>query len=107
MVGASPKLQFQGLISPSLPGIPLLVQILNPANYCLVVGICSADLDARASRPEICAGLASKTWALGRQALWELARRVGKPGLVAAPGEECMSLEREVCLEAMNRHWSF
>lgn len=107
MIEASPKLQSQGLISPSLPGIPLLVQILNPANYFPVVGICSADLDSSTSRPEICAELASKTWALGRQALWELARRAGEPGLVAAPGEERMPLEREVCLEAMNRHWSF
>lgn len=39
-----------------------------------------SGLDTGVYRPEICAELASKAWAPGRQALWELAGRVGKPG---------------------------
>lgn len=72
-----------------------------------MVGICSTGLDIPALRPEICAKLASKTQVPGRQALWELAWRAGEPGQAAAPGEGSTPLEREVCLEAMNRHWSF
>lgn len=53
---------------------------LLSAKSWLVAGICSVGLDASASRPEICAELATKTWAPGRRALWELAERVKEPG---------------------------
>lgn len=53
---------------------------LLSAKSWLVAGICFVGLDASASRPEICVALASKTWAPGRQALWELAERVKESG---------------------------
>lgn len=53
---------------------------LLSAKSWLVAGICSAGLDASASRPEICVELASKTWAPGRQALWELPEGVKESG---------------------------
>lgn len=105
---ASPKVQSQGpelslLTWHPTPGLaPLL-----PANGWLVVGVCSAGLDTGGNRPEICEELASKSWAPGRPALWESAGMAGEPGQAAAPAEGSMPLEREVCLEAMNRHWSF
>lgn len=54
---------------------------LLSAKSWLVAGICSVGLDASTSRPEICVELASKTWAPGRQALWELVERVRESGI--------------------------
>lgn len=80
-VGASPRRQPQGPSSHSLPGIPVLGPAPLPsAKSWLVAGICSVDLDASTSGPEICVELASKTWTPGRRALWELAERVKEPG---------------------------
>lgn len=68
-----------GLSLPAWCPTPCPVSLL-PANCRLVVGDCSAGLDPRACRPEICAELPSKDRAPGMQALWELVGRVGKPG---------------------------
>lgn len=81
VVGASPRSQPQGPSSHSLPGILVLGPApLLSAKSWLVAGICSVDLNASASGPEICVELASKTWLLGGELCGSLAERVKEPG---------------------------
>lgn len=102
------KLSLRVQSSPFLPGAPLLVQLL----YSLPTAGWQLACTLRAWILMLGGRKFAWSWlarprAPGRQALWGLAGRVGRPEQAAAPGEGSMPLKREVCLEAMNRHWSF